>query len=215
MRCLVLASLLLMLCLQATAADETLLVDDFEQGLSAEWSVKKFSGETAYQVVTDGSSQVLFAVSNASASALIFNQEYLLTDYPVLSWRWKIDGPVEQGDVTHKQTDDYAARIYIIFSHWFYPMTKSLNYIWANKLEKGRVVPSPFTDNSMIIAVESGSGNAGSWQTVRRNLADDFRKAFGSDPPKKFQIAIMTDTDNTGGKARAWYDDIRLEKASH
>ena len=207
-----LAFLLLFCSVAFAVADESLLIADFEHGLGPEWSVNIFKGETDYQIVTDGSTSVLLAESHGVASALIYQEEFLLDDYPVISWRWKIDGTVEGGDVAQKRTDDYAARIYIVFPHWFYPKTKSLNYIWANKLEQGRVVPSPYTSNSMMIAVASGSDKVGVWQTVRRNLADDFRQAFGTNPPDKFQIAIMTDTDNTGGKARAWYDNIRLER---
>ncbi len=207
-----LLTLQLLLCALTAVADESLLIDDFEQGLSSEWKVKEFKGRTEYKVVTDESTQVLQAASNGTASALIFQQEFLLDDYPVVSWRWRIESVVAQGDAAHKQTDDYAARIYIIFPHWFYPATKSLNYIWANKLDKETVVPSPYTDRSMMLAVESGPDNAGTWQTVRRNIVEDFSRAFGMEPPKKIRIAIMTDSDNTGGKVRAWYDDIRLEK---
>ena len=204
--------LLLLFSTVTAAAEESLLIDDFEHGLKTEWRVNEFQGETEYRVVADESTRVLQAVSNGTASALVYQEEFLLDEYPVISWRWKIESVIAQGDAAHKQSDDYAARIYIVFSHWFYPNTRSLNYIWANKLEQGRVVPSPFTDNSVMIAVESGPRNVGSWQTVRRNIADDFRQAFGMEPPEKWTIAIMTDTDNTGGRARAWYDDIRLEK---
>lgn len=43
---------------------------------------------------------------------------------------------------------------------------------------------------------------------VRRNIVDDYRRAFGEDPPHVGAIAIMTDTDNTGETATAWYGDI-------
>lgn len=35
---------------------------------------------------------------------------------------------------------------------------------------------------------------------------------FGEEPPLAGGIAIMTDTDNTGESATAYYDDIRIEK---
>jgi hypothetical protein len=46
----------------------------------------------------------------------------------------------------------------------------------------------------------------------RRNVYEDYRRIFGGEPPEAGAIAIMTDTDNTGGSATAWYDDIELEK---
>lgn len=205
--------LMLLWPLIAVSSETGLLIDDFEQGLGPEWRVKEFKGRTSYLIVADGTSQVLQADSAGTASGLMHRKEFLIADYPVISWRWKVDGVIEKGDALHKQGDDYAARVYIIFPHWFYPNTKSLNYIWANTLQKGSVVPNPYTDSAMMIAVESGPENAGSWQTVRRNIADDYRRAFGKEPPKKGVVAIMTDTDNTGGRARAWYDDIRIEPA--
>lgn len=210
-RTVLLLSLMSLLSGPAVAAEESLLIDDFEQGLSPQWETKSFKGETQYRVVTDGATRVLQADSNGTASGLIFQREFRVADYPVISWRWKVAGVVEKGDASSKQGDDYSARVYIIFPHWFYPKTKSLNYIWANKLERGRVVENPYTGSAMMIALESGAGKAGSWQTVRRNIVEDYRLAFGTEPPEKGVVAIMTDTDNTGGRARAWFDDIRLE----
>jgi hypothetical protein len=212
MKTFCLTLLLLVVCVVTVSAGERLLLDDFEHGLGSQWRVQEFKGKTDYKIIAAGSTQVLQAVSNDAASALVYQKDFLLEDFSVVSWRWKIAGIIEKGDAASRQTDDYAARIYIIFPHWFYPSTKSLNYIWANKLKKGSFVPSVYTGNSMMIAVESGPENVGLWQNVRRNIAEDYRLTFGEEPPKKWRLAIMTDTDNTGGQAKAWYDDIRLEK---
>jgi hypothetical protein len=63
-----------------------------------------------------------------------------------------------------------------------------------------------------MIAVQSGPARAGEWLTERRDILADFRRAFGEEPPRIGAIAIMTDTDNTGAAATAWYDDLRLER---
>jgi hypothetical protein len=62
----------------------------------------------------------------------------------------------------------------------------------------------------MLIAVESGNSRAGQWVTVERDILADYRRVFGEDPPEAGGIAIMTDTDNTGAEATAWYGDITL-----
>jgi hypothetical protein len=46
---------------------------------------------------------------------------------------------------------------------------------------------------------------------VRRNLAADYRKAFGAAPGRVLGVAVMTDTDNTGAKAVGEYADIRFD----
>lgn len=45
---------------------------------------------------------------------------------------------------------------------------------------------------------------------TRARDVEDYRQAFGEDPPKVGAVAIMTDTDNTGEQAVAWYGAIRF-----
>lgn len=195
------------------AAGQSIVIDDFENGLGPGWEVKEFKGRTFYAVAhDDDGSHVLKAQSRDAASGLIFRKEYALHDFPVLAWRWKVGNILDKGDETKKEGDDYAARVYVIFPHWFFPRTKSINYIWANKLPKGRHVPNPFAGNAVMVAVESGRENVGRWMTERRNVYEDYRAIFGEEPPRVGAIAVMTDTDNTGSSATAWYDDIRIER---
>lgn len=195
----------------AVAEEKGVLIDDFEKGLRPAWKEKAFKDRTAYEVVRDETGSVLKARSHGAASALILEKKYDLQDYPVLSWRWKVENVLAQGDARSKAGDDYAARIYVIFPHWFFPKARTINYIWANKLPLGAIVPNPFTANAVMIAVESGEGHVGEWVLESRNVQDDYRTIFGEDPPLAGAIAIMTDTDNTGGSAVAWYDDISLK----
>jgi hypothetical protein len=192
------------LSLQAT---EPLVVDRFEGDLSA-WERLEFDGVTEYRLVIDQANRVLRADSRDSASGLVKRLEFDPNQYPRLRWRWKIAQTLAQGDARSKSGDDYAARIYVIFPHWLKPLTRTINYIWANRLPQGSAVPSAYYQRSMMLAVESGDQDAGSWRTEERNLVDDYRRLFGEDPPRVGGIAIMTDTDNTGASARAWYDDI-------
>lgn len=196
---------------QQTLASSVVVIDNFEQGLNNNWQRKEFDGQTRYRVIVKEGATVLHATSDDSASALLFAKEYSLRDYPLLSWRWKIDGIISNGDARDKQRDDYAARIYVVFPHWFFPMTRSINYIWANKLPKGTHIASSYTSRSMMIAVESGRDHVGQWRLERRNVLEDYRHVFGEEPPLVGAIAIMTDTDNTGERVQAWYDDIRIE----
>jgi len=201
------------LAVHAAAAGSRLLLDDFERGLGPGWEAKSFKGMTAYQVVAEADgNHVLRAESRGSASGLILQREVDPADYPVLSWRWKVAGTVAGGDETRKAGDDDAAGVYVIFPSWFFPLTKSINYIWANRLPQGESIPNPFTGNAIMLAVESGPEKAGQWLVERRNVVADYRRLFGGEPPSRMVVAIMTDTDNTGAAATAWYDDLALER---
>ena len=211
-RLLLLISGASLLIAAAAGAAESLRIDDFEQGLAPGWTQKSFAGETAYRVVAEGGGHVLAADSRAAASGLVYKIEYDPGDWPVLAWRWKVEKVLAAGDAHIRAGDDYPARLYVVFPSWFFPKTRSLNYIWANRLPKEALLPNPFTANAMMIAVESGPERVGEWVEERRNVVADYRRAFGSDPPAVGAIALMTDTDNTGDSVRAWYDDIRLER---
>jgi len=202
--------LLLMLLLVPPAGAAEKLIADFESGSLAAWEEEPFVGHTLYTLQAEGQGHCLSAESQASASALIHKLEYDLNQWPRLAWRWKVDGVLEKGDVHHKQTDDYPARVYVVFPHWFPPKTRSINYIWANRLPRGEAVPNSYYAKAIMLAVESGPDKAGQWVSVERNVLEDFRRLFGEEPPPVGAIAIMTDTDNTGEQARACYDDIRL-----
>jgi hypothetical protein len=188
------------------------IIDDFERPeVGVLWEEKAFKGRTDYAIVREeDGNRVLRAESRNAASGLIRRIGYDLRDYPVLSWRWKIEGVVKKGDERRKEGDDYAARIYVIFPHWFPARTRTLNYIWANRLPRGSHLPNAYYGNAMMIAVESGGENAGRWIAERRDVLADYRRVFGEEPPDVGAIAIMTDTDNTGESARAWYDDLAI-----
>jgi len=48
----------------------------------------------------------------------------------------------------------------------------------------------------------------GDWVAEERNVYDDYRRAFGKEPPRVSGVAIMTDTDNTKERATAYYGDL-------
>jgi hypothetical protein len=88
-----------------------------------------------------------------------------------------------------------------------------LNYVWDNRLPPGTVLRSPYTDRVRMIVVRSGNAEAGRWVEESRNVLDDYRRAFGGEPPAIAGIAVMTDTDDTGESATAWFGDIALRRA--
>jgi hypothetical protein len=202
--------ILLLPVLMGSGGLKSIFIDDFEHGLNGDWEVKSYLGYTKYSVDTTDSGKVLKAESDASASALLYRKQFNPAEYPIISWRWKIDGVLEKGDVTKKEGSDFPARLYVLFPTAIPFMPKSINYVWANHLTKGEHRPSVYYKNSIIVAVESGNQYAGLWMEEKRNVYADYKLFFGSEPPNAKAIAIMTDTDDTSEKAIAWYDDIVL-----
>lgn len=132
-----------------------------------------------------------------------------------------------------KKGDDYPARIYVTFDYDPSRLSlgsrikykalrvlgykdiplRALNYIWANRAPVGTMVDNPYTKWVTMIAVQSGAEQANTWHLEMRNLYEDYKAAFGEEPGAITGIAVMTDTDNTGESAMAYYGDITLRSA--
>ena len=62
----------------------------------------------------------------------------------------------------------------------------------------------------MMVAVDSGDADAGTWRSHRRDVRADFLRFFGREVDELEGIAVMTDSDNSGLSARAWYGEMAL-----
>jgi hypothetical protein len=189
---------------------------------------KKIEKHTLYTLIKEDDAVVVKAVAEASASGLTREIKINSKEYPIVQWRWKVNNILKKGDVHKKEGDDYPARIYITFEYepsklsFFekmkyetvkllygqYPPLGAINYIWESKAPVGTMVPNPYTDRVMMLVVESGTTKLNQWVIEERNIYQDYKKAFGQEPPMISGVAIMTDTDNTGESAIAYYGDI-------
>ena len=193
---------------------------------------KKIDRHTIYELVKDGPVSVVKAVSEASASGMTKAVAIDPREYPIVRWRWKVENLLQKGNVHRKDGDDYPARLYITFAYEpakvrFGRKLKyqagralfgdipigALNYIWDGKSPVGTVVDNAFTDFAKMIVVESGPQRIGTWVEEERNVYEDYRAAFGEEPPAISGVAIMSDTDNTKERAVAYYGDIVFFKA--
>ncbi|OIQ00076.1 MAG: hypothetical protein AUK35_05465 [Zetaproteobacteria bacterium CG2_30_46_52] len=200
---------LLLLTMEVSAQE--LQLGQFSQGSRAGWESKSFAGETIYTLVTDEqlTRQVLQAKSDNSASGLFYKKNINLLETPFLNWSWKVNSLLSGHDENQKSGDDFVARIYVVVDGGvFFWNTRALNYVWSSKHKLGEVWDNPFTSNATMIAAEAGDKHLGVWQTMKRNVREDFKQLLGKDIQSIDAIAVMTDTDNTGQSASAWFGDI-------
>lgn len=193
----------------ALAADQRVVVGAFSAGALDDWERKQFHGLTDYRVVTEQGRRALRAESRGTASGLYKRIRIDLDRTPYLHWSWKVERTVGAIDETVKAGDDYAARVYVVFSGGvFFWNTRALNYVWASRQPPGAVWPNAFTSNARMLAQRSGNERAGEWVEERRDVRADYRRIFGAEARYVDAVALMTDTDNTGGAAVAYYGDI-------
>ena len=198
----------------------------------APWAAVKINDRklpTRYDLVVDGDGVVLHARADKAASGLGQAVRVDLKETPWLAWRWKVDAPVPGADPSAAAREDAPARIVMEFdgdksklgisdratdnlseklSGRALPYA-TLMYIFAEKIPLGTVIANPHTKRIQMIVVDNGAG-VRKWNALSRNIRDDYRKAFGEEPQALVKIGVLTDADNTGGSAEAWYGDLKL-----
>jgi hypothetical protein len=184
-------------------------------------------------LVDDGGTTVLRSRAAAAAGTVAHDLDADPAARPTLAWRWKVDRVVGKANLSEKGGDDFAARVYVFFdvplealplgarvksvlarAIWGEKLpTAAICYVWDNRHAPGTSAWNPYTDRVRTVVLRSAS--AGAWAGESRDLAADFRAAFGSQwtgaVPRVTGIAIGNDTDQTGETATAWFGDFRLE----
>lgn len=185
------------------------MVGHFSTGDITGWEERTFKGETDYRLVKLDGITVLRAESKESASGRFRKVRIDLKKYPLLNWSWKVDNLLPGRDERSKAGDDYPARVYVVFSGGLaFWRTRAINYVWSSNQAPGTRWDNAFTANAKMIAVQAGSDQPGEWVKIQRDVAEDYRQLFGKEPGKVDAVAIMTDSDNSGEEALAWYGDI-------
>jgi hypothetical protein len=197
-----------------------------------EWYAVALPGKPATRydsAVKDGRSAVA-AVSERSASLWRRTLQVPATDLGEVSFSWWVPAPVEGAHLGEADTADAAARVMFAFAgdiaslpmrtRMLYDLAEALTgeqppyatlmYVWDSQAPVGSIIVNPRTDRVRKIVVDSGREKLGRWRDHRRNLAADFRLAFGEDPGALQSVALMTDSDNTRSRALAWYGPVQL-----
>lgn len=149
-----------------------------------------------------------------------------------LEWRWKVDRTLDRADMDEKIADDQSARLFVFFdvpleSLPFADRTKiklarsvsgtdvptaALCYVWDNKHRVGYTAWSPYTQRLRKVVLQSGPEAIGQWRLESRDVAADFKKAFGFDAPAVTGIAMGNDTDNTEDRVTTWFGAVSFKK---
>lgn len=187
---------------------------------------------TIYRLVTDGGRQAVHARAEASASGLYKPAGFNIAERPAATWAWKVSALIANADNSKASGEDSPARIVLSFEGdgdklplldqavmWLAKRLygrdlpyATLMYIWSNEAPVGTVIANPHTRRIQMIVASSGAAGVGEWQELSRDLADDYRRAFGEEPGRLFAYGVLTDTDNTGETVEAWYGEIEFRK---
>jgi hypothetical protein len=182
---------------------------------------------TRYQVVQLGESTALEADAEEGGSGIYRKIRIDLRRHPVLEWRWRVPADPEtkwevsswasplvrlslafHGDPAKLDFEDRTKlRLAKVLTVNGLPYA-SLLYVWMHNVPAETVVHSPHTDRVRMIVVESGAQRIGEWMSIRRNVLEDYRRAFGEEPSDVLAVGLMTDPGDDGSRRRSFYGDI-------
>ncbi|MEX2470407.1 MAG: DUF3047 domain-containing protein [Pseudohongiellaceae bacterium] len=200
----------------ATQGEEMLAVMDFTEPLALDplppgWWHRRFLTRAPMDLSfgrIDGQHALRLATDD-SASMLIRYTDVDLATYPLLSWDWLIEDPIDSSrDETTAAGDDHPARLFIRFSNDS-GRRRALEIIWGNELQAGDYK----TINGFPHYVANGGdGNIGRWWTEEVDLLALYREFWPEDAgaPRITDIGLFCDSDETGDDSVAWFASVSL-----
>ena len=172
------------------------------------WVLTVWRGKPDFRLMPDeGRGAAALRMRSDKASFSIHREVMLdLRKFPNLSWRWKVTKLPEGADARNGASDDQAAGVYVLF-HKFpgFLNSRLIGYVWETSAPAGAVLKSRKNPKVHYIVVRSGAGDLDRWITEKRNVLDDYRRVFGSEPPRVGGLALMIDTDDTLSSAESYF----------
>lgn len=203
-------------------------VAQFSRRSTADWEpFLVFSGNTRTEYRLDA--EGLRAHCHEGGSGMWRKIRIDVRRHPVIEWRWRV--PRESAGAASRRSPpvrislgfhgdaaklDFEDRVKLRMAK---AMTvnglpyASLLYVWRTDLPEGSLYSHPQTERVRHIVVESGESRVDQWVVVRRNVREDFRRAFGEEPGDLVAVGVMTDFGDDGSPRRAHYGDITFRPA--
>lgn len=237
------AALLVLLGLADAHADSPVTLAAFSEAkggrLPAPWRVVGLIGAsskplTRFDLVPVDGRTVLRVLADHSYANLMHDlPDVVVPKGTQLRWRWRLDQALLDADLRHRETDDTALKVCLLFNaptdnlgvldKSLLAVARAMSgekvpaatlcYVWDNTLPVGTLLENAFTSRIRMIVVDSGSKALGQWVSHRRDLTADFQRAFGHEfptlPPLE-AVAVGADADNTGGHSVGFVGDVTL-----
>ncbi|HET7343036.1 MAG TPA: DUF3047 domain-containing protein [Methylomirabilota bacterium] len=217
------ATVALLLALATSAwAQGQFLVEDWTtqtvgaKGIPTGWKGQNWgSPKYDFEIVSNDNHKVLHLRSAGDGSTIAkdVKGKIDLKQTPILEWSWKVTVLPKGGDACKKATDDEAAQVYVMWPRFPQAVrSQIIGYIWDTSQPVGTICKSEKTGTVTYIVVRSGPAELGKWLTERRNVAEDFRKAYNDAPDDPAAVSVAIDSNDTSSTAESFIGPILFKK---
>lgn len=174
------------------------------------WQLKVTRGQADVSVINAPQGPVVHFRSQKSSFGLERGVDVDVSQYPYLSWRWKVSQLPRGADFRHATTDDQAAQVLVLFAD-----RRVLSYLWDSSAPKDLIQSASSIPllHIMGIVCRSGAGEANQWISETRNLSEDFQRAYGRKPAHVKGIRLQINSQHTGGFAESEFGEVAFRSA--
>jgi hypothetical protein len=173
--------------------------------------MKVVHGTPEADVVAEGLLHPLRLKSRSSSYSLERGVDVDTSQFPYLTWNWKVTDLPRGGDLRSNSTDDQAAQLIVAFSD-----RHILDYIWDSTAPKDTVQsasPVPFV-HVFAFVCRSGPADLNRWISETRNISDDFQRVFGHRPTQHVKgIRLQINSQHTGTSAESYFGDVAFRQS--
>jgi Protein of unknown function (DUF3047) len=219
---IVASALVLILTAAAWAADVVMIEDWKSQKLGAKGIQEGWLGGQTWGlpqhdfVIEDNEGHRVLHLKSKIESSTIRKEikgKINLTETPILEWTWKGVVLPTNADCRKKSADDQAAQLYVVWPRFPEAVrSQIIGYIWDTTAPVGTIVKSEKTGTVTYVVVRSGPADLGKWLTERRNVAEDYRKIYGTAPDNPGMISLAIDSDDTSSSSESFFGSILFKK---
>ncbi|MGD9762327.1 MAG: DUF3047 domain-containing protein [Candidatus Binatia bacterium] len=161
----------------------------------------------------DGTGALVIESENASGTFATQLKSVNLARTPILRWRWRVLDFPRDGDGRVPERDDQAIAIYV--SSGGRLNQRSVAYRWETKTPVGEEGDASYVGGIVKvhwIVLRNEDDGSGVFYLEKRNVAEDFQRAFGFVPDKPI-IAVSANTQYTNSYSLAELDWIEITSA--
>ena len=118
-----------------------------------------------------------------------------LDSHPRLQWRWRAHVLPEGAREDRRGPNDTGAALYVILSRDWLGRPRTIKYTYSSTLPVGSTASY---GTLKVLVASSARDGVGRWQTVARDVVEDYRALFGGTPASEpVAIALWNDSDST------------------
>jgi hypothetical protein len=212
------ASLLLALAIvlarwPGSALESQVIVEDWslqalgKTGVPSGWRpYETLGGRPAYDftVVEEAGRRALLLKSHDEHSTIAKEVRVDLRATPILEWTWRIMRLPEGADIRRRDTSDLTGHLFVVWPRFPGPLRSRLvGYVWDASAPAETMQRSRKTGAVTFFVTRSGTADLNRWLTERRNVYEDYRRAFGEYPESPSAVAISIDTNDSHSETEA------------